>query len=105
MFDGAAILYPSEGAMASGCSVNHGSGRVKGRKEAKRDLGEYQDVVNEEMATVRRVFDGVEVVGITSSHSDIPLDECAHVYKNLDAVLDVLAENNVARVDSRLYLV
>ena len=32
-----------------------------------------------------------------------PLDECGHVYKNLDAVLRVLEDEGIARVARRLY--
>lgn len=103
MYDGAAILYPLEGAYASGCSVNHGSGRVMGRGQARRELGPLQQEVNEEMSGVRRILGGVEVKGIASNHRNIPIDECAHVYKHLDDVLDVLVANGVARVDARLY--
>jgi len=103
MFDGAAILYPLEGAYQSGCSVNHGSGRSMARGEARRELASLQEDINEEMATVVRVLGGVEVVGIMSNHPNIPLDECAHVYKDLNTVLDVLLTNGVARMEARLY--
>jgi RNA-splicing ligase RtcB len=33
----------------------------------------------------------------------VPLDECAHVYKDLDEVLAVLEAGGVARVAHRLY--
>jgi tRNA-splicing ligase RtcB len=33
----------------------------------------------------------------------VPLDECAHVYKDLDAVLAVLEAEGIARVAHRLY--
>jgi len=103
MMDGAAILYPLQGAMDNGCSVNHGSGRTMGRGAAKRAFGEMQGLINDEMAEIRRVLGGVEVVGIMSNHRNIPLDECAHVYKDLDAVLEVLIENGIARLEARLY--
>jgi len=32
-----------------------------------------------------------------------PLDECGHVYKNLDEVLGVLEAEGIARVDKRLF--
>jgi tRNA-splicing ligase RtcB len=103
MYDGAAILYPLEGAHASACSVNHGSGRSMGRGAARREFKELQEDINDEMAEVRRTLGGVEVVGIMSNHANIPLDECCHVYKDLDAVLDVLIENGIARLEARLY--
>ena len=103
MHAGAAILFPKQGAIKSGCSVNHGSGRVLGRKEAERKLEEKQKDINEEMRTVTRVLGGVEIVGIVCNHEDVPLDECLHVYKDLDAVLDVLEAEGIAEVKYRMY--
>jgi len=103
MYDGAAILYPEAGAWQTGCSVNHGSGRTMGRGHARRELAELQEVINEDMATVTRTLGGVEVTGIVSNHPNIPLDECCHVYKDLDTVLGVLTANGVARIEARLY--
>jgi len=103
MYDGAAILFPLEGAHKTACSVNHGSGRTKGRKAAKRELAERQDEINAEMRDVKRTFGGVEVEGILCNTRQVPLDECAHVYKDLDAVLDVLKVEGVAEVHRRLY--
>ena len=103
MYDGAVILFPRDGAYQSGCSVNHGSGRVMGRMAAKREFVELQGMINDEMSEVVRTFEGADVRGIVTNHRDIPLDECAHVYKELDPVLDVLAANNVAEVHCRLW--
>lgn len=103
MYEGAAILFPLIDSYKSGCSVNHGSGRLLARKEAKRRLTENQQIINNEMATIKRTFNGVEIEGIMSNHRDIPLDECNHVYKNLDEVLAVLEAEKIARVANRLY--
>lgn len=103
MMAGAAILFPGQGAYQSGCSVNHGSGRVLARGQAKRDLGPLQDQIDAEMRDVRRTFAGVEVVGIVGNTEKTPLDECAHVYKDLDTVLEVLEQEGIARVANRLY--
>lgn len=103
MLDGAAILFPREGAWESGCSVNHGSGRLLGRGQAKQDLRELHDHIDEEMRTVSRVLGGVEIVGIVGNTERTPLDECGHVYKDLDEVLAVLVANNIAEVHHRLY--
>jgi len=103
MYEGAAILFPLPEAYKSACSVNHGSGRILGRGAAKRKLEHKQDRIDEEMATVKRSFNGVTIEGIISNHKHIPLDECAHVYKDLDPVLDVLEAEKIARVDKRLY--
>jgi tRNA-splicing ligase RtcB len=103
MYQGAAILFARQGAAKTAFSVNHGSGRVLGRKEARRRLEDKQAAIDEEMGTVKRKLGGVEVEGIISNHRHIPLDECAHVYKDLDAVLDVLEAEDLARVAHRLY--
>lgn len=103
MFEGAAILFPQPEAYKSACSVNHGSGRTTGRKEAQRKLKHKQDRIDDEMRHVVRTFNGVQVEGIVSNMKHIPLDECAHVYKSLDAVLQVLEEENIGRVHHRLY--
>ena len=103
MYEGAAILFPRAGAYKTGCSVNHGSGRVLGRKDAKKMFYGCQEVINGEMADVTRVLGGVEIKGITSNHENIPLDECAYVYKKLDPVIAVLEANDVAEVHCRLF--
>ena len=101
MIAGGSILFTKEGAYKSGCSVNHGSGRVLARNQAKRTLD--QDLVNEEMATIVRHFMGVPIEGIISNHRNIPLDECGYVYKELDDVLAVLEAENIAKVERRLF--
>ena len=103
MYEGAAILFPLAGAYQSACSVNHGSGRVLARGEAKRKLEHKQQHIDEEMATVQRVLGGVPVEGIVGNHRHVPLDECGHVYKDLDEVLAVLEAEGIARVEHRLY--
>lgn len=105
MYDGAAILFPKPGAYKSACSVNHGSGRKMARGEAKRKLEHKQDRIDQEMKTVKRYFgpDDVEIEGIVGNHKHTPLDECAHVYKDLDEVLLTLEVAGIATVKSRLY--
>jgi len=39
----------------------------------------------------------------SATHRHVPLDECAHVYKDLDEVLAVLEAERIARVANRLY--
>ena len=46
MFEGAAVLVPLPGAQKSGCSVNHGAGRLLGRGQAKRELASLQDDID-----------------------------------------------------------
>ena len=101
MYDGAAILFAKAGSSKSGFSVNHGSGRVMARGGAKRKL--QQDKIDAEMKNVKRTFNGVEIEGIVSNHKHIPLDECKHVYKDLDKVLEVLDAEGIAKVTHRLY--
>lgn len=103
MYEGAAVLFPKVGAYQTACSVNHGSGRTVGRKEAKRKLEHKQDRINKEMHDIKRDFGDVSVEGIVSNCKDIPLDECAHVYKDLDEVLGVLENENIASIAHRLY--
>jgi len=103
MFHGAAILFATAGASASGFSVNHGSGRAMARGAAKRELSASHDAIDREMREVTRTFAGVSIKGIVGNTARTPLDECGHVYKDLDEVLRVLDEENIAKVRHRLY--
>jgi len=103
MYHGAAILFAQPGAVASGFSVNHGSGRVLGRGAAKRQLEASHDQIDSEMRDIERVLGGVKVRGIVGNSLRTPLDECGHVYKDLDAVLAVLEEEGIAKVAHRLF--
>lgn len=103
MYTGAAILFPLAGAYGAGCSVNHGSGRLMARGKAKNKFEHKQARIDNEMATVKRTFAGVTVEGIVGNYKKTPLDECAHVYKDLDEVLSVLEQCGIARVANRLY--
>src|SRR5690606_34110860 len=67
MFEGAAIVFPRQGARRSGFSVNHGSGRVLARGAAKRSLAAEQDVIDRETREVERVFGGVPIRGIVGN--------------------------------------
>lgn len=103
MLAGAAILTPLDGARRSGGSVNHGSGRLMGRGEAKRELGALQDDIDAEMRENRiECADGTVVVGIAQNNERTPLDECGHVYKPLDKVLGVLVDEGIARIEHRM---
>lgn len=103
MYDGAAILFALPGATKSACSVNHGSGRLMARGEAKRQLGPSQDRIDQEMRDVCRTLGGVPITGIVGNTKNTPLDECGHVYKNLDEVLGVLETTGIARVAHRMF--
>ena len=43
------------------------------------------------------------IVGILGNTRQTPLDECGHVYKKLDQVLEVLETEGIARVANRMY--
>jgi RNA-splicing ligase RtcB len=78
-----------------------------GRGAAKRALESRQGAIDAEMKQVRRTFgkdgDGVEIRGIVGNTPKTPLDECGHVYKDLDEVLRVLEVEGIAEVRHRLY--
>lgn len=103
MLAGAAVLFPGPEASKSGYSVNHGSGRLMGRAQAKRELTVIHDEIDAEMRTVKRVFDGVEVEGVVLNTERTPLDESAYVYKALDDVLAVLETEGIATVERRMF--
>ena len=104
MLHGAAILFPEEGAKKTGCSVNHGAGRVMGRGHAKREFKDIQQDIDDEMANAKvECKDGSIVEGILLNSRQTPLDECAHVYKSLDEVLKVLEGEGIAKVAHRMY--
>lgn len=103
MYHGAAILFAQQDAIKSGFSVNHGSGRIMARGEAKAKLKEKQQFIDNQMRSVKRKLGGTEVKGIVGNTKKTPLDECAHVYKDLDDVLKVLEDEGIARVANRMY--
>jgi tRNA-splicing ligase RtcB (3'-phosphate/5'-hydroxy nucleic acid ligase) len=103
MYAGAAILFAEQGASASAFSVNHGSGRLLGRGQAKRQLEASHDAIDREMRDIERVLGGVAIRGIVGNTERTPLDECGHVYKDLDEVLAVLEAEGIARVARRLF--
>lgn len=105
MYAGAAILFALPGAWNSGCSVNHGSGRLLARGTAKRTLEPKQGEIDAEMREVKRTFgkERVEIEGVVGNTRHTPLDECGHVYKDLDEVLAVLEAEGIAKVAHRLY--
>ena len=73
------------------------------RGQVKRKLAEIHDDIDAEMRAVTSTPGGVEVKGIVGNTGRTPLDECRHVYKNLDEVLEVLEVEGIARVAHRLY--
>jgi tRNA-splicing ligase RtcB len=103
MLSGSAILFGQQEAYKSACSVNHGSGRTLARGKAKRQLEHKQLRIDQEMATIKRTFNGVSIEGIIGNYKHVPLDESDEVYKDLDEVLGVLESEGIARVAHRLY--
>ena len=101
MYDGAAVLYAGSAAKESLYSVNHGSGRVMGRKQAENSLN--QKDANKDMESAERTFGGVKVCGILINSRDVPLDESRYCYKKLDEVLEAISEAELAVTALRLY--
>jgi tRNA-splicing ligase RtcB len=103
MKEGGAILFPQQGAYKSSCSVNHGSGRVMARGDAKRKLSHKQEYIDNKMNNEIRKLGGTEIRGVVGNYKKTPLDESDSCYKNLDEVLAVLVAENIAKIDRRLY--
>ena len=73
------------------------------RGKAKRELAAMHDEIDDEMRSIKRTLGGVEVQGIVGNTRRTPLDECGHVYKELDEVLRVLEIEGIAKVANRMY--
>ncbi|HKL13147.1 MAG TPA: RtcB family protein [Halanaerobiales bacterium] len=65
-------------------SIAHGSGRVMGRREAKRSISNQQHQ------------DSIKNVEVTSSSGDSLLDESPLVYKNIEDVVESMIETKLA---------
>jgi tRNA-splicing ligase RtcB (3'-phosphate/5'-hydroxy nucleic acid ligase) len=102
MLSGAAVLMPKVDANKSGYSVNHGAGRLLGRGQAKRELVDLHEMIDDEMGQKVQVFDYVEIEGIILNTEQAPLDECGYAYKDLDDVLHVLEVEEIAEVKHRM---
>lgn len=85
------ILYPQAGAVESGFSVNHGSGRRLSRSEARRSLAQ---------SNVNREYKQAGILVNTDGH--VPIDEAAACYKSAQQVVDVVIGAGLARVEHRL---
>ncbi|MFG0287805.1 MAG: RtcB family protein [Rhodopirellula sp. JB044] len=88
--DGSAVMVANEGAEASCYSVNHGAGRVLGRRHAKRVLD--QSVVDSE-------FDDEDIL---SNCRRYPIDEAPAAYKNFNEVLRSVESAGLASEVARL---
>lgn len=82
-----AILFAKD-SNKSLYSINHGCGRVMGRKAAKRDLASMQKDIDQDMNNKN----------ILINTWNTPLDECSLVYKNIDDVLSSVSGANLAEV-------
>jgi tRNA-splicing ligase RtcB len=88
--DGSAVMVADEGAEKSCFSVNHGAGRVLGRKNAKRTLD--QETVDQEL----------EDHDILSNCRFYPKDEAPAAYKDFDEVLHSVKSAGLASEVARL---
>lgn len=94
--DGSVVMVAEEGAKDSCYSVNHGAGRIMGRKAAKREL---------DQAKIDQEFDQVDIL---SNCRNYPKDEAPDAYKNFDDVLgsvkDAGLASEVARLNARFVI-
>jgi tRNA-splicing ligase RtcB len=88
--DGSAVMVADEGASASCYSVNHGAGRVLGRKQAHRTL---------DQKTVDAEFDREDIL---TNCRKYPKDEAPAAYKNFDEVLRSVKSAGLASEVARL---
>ncbi|MDR2644358.1 MAG: RtcB family protein [Planctomycetaceae bacterium] len=89
--NGSAVMVGLEGASISAYSINHGAGRVMGRRKAFDTLN--QKVVDNEMKDA----------DILTNCNRYPLDEAPAAYKNFDDVLQSVKLSGLAREVARLY--
>ena len=83
-------MVATEGAEKSCYSVNHGAGRMLGRRHAKRTLD--QQNVDQEM----------DEADVLSNCRKYPRDEAPAAYKDFEEVLKSVREANLAREVARL---
>ncbi|MCR9207541.1 RtcB family protein [Rhodopirellula europaea] len=88
--DGSAVMVADEGASASCYSVNHGAGRVLGRRHAKRVL---------DQTTVDSEFDSNDIL---SNCRKYPIDEAPAAYKDFNEVLRSVKSAGLASEVARL---
>ncbi|HEX8710180.1 MAG TPA: RtcB family protein [Pyrinomonadaceae bacterium] len=86
------ILRPSEKALNSGFSVNHGAGRRLSRGEANRSLNQ------------RQIDDEYAAAGIlVNVDGRVPLDEAAPAYKSAAEVIEAVVGAGLATIEYRLW--
>lgn len=93
---GSSIMVAKSGASVSQYSINHGAGRVLGRKDADRKL---------DQGTVDQEFRDAQVI---TNHRKFPKDEAKDAYKDYDQVMDSVTSaglaEEVARLDARFLI-
>ena len=94
--DGSAVMVANAGAAQSCFSVNHGAGRVLGRRQAKRTL---------DQSTIDGQLDQHDVL---SNCRRYPIDEAPDAYKDFDEVLKSVKlaglASEVARLQARFVI-
>lgn len=88
--DGSAVMVASQGAEKSCYSVNHGAGRVLGRRQAKRELD--QTSIDTEL----------DQHDILSNCRQYPMDEAPDAYKDFNEVLASVKQADLATEVARL---
>lgn len=88
--DGSAVMVADAGASKSRFSVNHGAGRVLGRRQAKRTLN--QSTIDSEL----------DQHDILSNCRQYPMDEAPAAYKDFEEVLRSVKTANLASEVARL---
>jgi tRNA-splicing ligase RtcB len=88
--DGSAIMVGLPGAEITAYSINHGAGRVMGRRHAF-------DVLNQKV-----VDDEMKNADILTNCRRYPLDEAPAAYKNFNEVLQSVKISNLAKEIARL---
>lgn len=87
---GSAVMVADEGAVKSCYSVNHGAGRVMGRRHAMREL---------DQSKIDKSFKDLDII---SNCRKYPIDEAPEVYKDFDEVLKSVKLAGLATEVARL---
>ena len=87
---GSAVMVAAEGAKESLYSVNHGAGRMLGRRKAIKQLDQ------------RQVDESFVAADILTNCSRYPKDEAPAAYKDFDEVLQSVKRANLATEVARL---
>ncbi len=88
--DGSAVMVGEPGAVESCYSVNHGAGRILGRKQAKREL---------DQKTIDHDLDQHDILSNCRAY---PIDEAPDAYKDFNEVLKTVKQAGLASEVARL---